>query len=197
MNVNYLRDVDSMANQDDDMPAEPRPGTPELVEEVYQSLRALARRYLNREGGYHTLQPTALVNEAYLRMLNIHRVDYAGKTHFFATAARQMRRVLVEHARAAGRQKRGGGRQRVSLHDEDALTRQRSIDVLALEEALEGLMGQHPRQCRVAELRLFGGLTVAESAVVLSVGERTIKKDWRFAKAWLARELDSTEEASP
>ena len=110
-----------------------------LIVEVYDTLRTLARRYLSRERGNHTLEPTALVNEAYLRMAGIHHVEYTDRTHFFATTARQMRRVLVEHARAANRHKRGGGCKPVTLNDADALTPERSLDILALDEALDRL----------------------------------------------------------
>ena len=178
-----------MSNRERNTPELPRNEAERHVGEVYEMLRSLAERYLRGEGGYHTLQPTALVHEAYLRMLKIERVEYAGKTHFFATAARQMRRILVEHARAEGRQKRGGGRKRVTLQDHDAMTAERSIDLLALEESLTRLAARHARQARVAELRLFGGLNVAETGQVVGIAERTVKKDWRMARAWLSREL--------
>jgi RNA polymerase sigma factor (TIGR02999 family) len=165
-----------------------------LIVEVYDTLRTLARRYLTRERADHTLEPTALVNEAYLRMVGIHSVRYTGKTHFFATAARQMRRVLVEHARAANRQKRGGGIRPVTLNDADALAPARSLDILALDEALNGLAAVHSRPARVAELRLYSGLSVAETAQHLAVSDRTVKNDWRLARAWLARALRGTQD---
>lgn len=169
----------------------PNPEAAKLAPQVYRELRDLAGRYLQREGIYHTLQPTALVHEAYIRMVGIDRIDWAGKTHFFAVAARQMRRILVEHARAAVAQKRGGKRQRVTLHDSDALTRERSLDLLALEEALGRLDERSPRQARIAELRLFAGMGAKESGLVLKVSERTAREDWRVARAWLSRELSS------
>ena len=169
----------------------PNPEAAKLAPEVYGELRDLAGRYLQREGGYHTLQPTALVHEAYIRMVGINRIDWSGKTHFFAVAARQMRRILVEHARAAVAQKRGGKQQRVTLHDSDALTQERSLDLLALEEALDHLAERSPRQARVAEMRLFAGMSARESGLALQVSERTAREDWRVARAWLSRQLSS------
>lgn len=178
------------------MPTEPDPDSPtkgadaaKMTPEVYGELRVLARRYLQRERGYHTLQPTALVHEAYIRMAGIEKIDWSGKTHFFAVAATQMRRILVEHARAATAQKRGGKQQRVTLHDTLALTPDRSLDILALEEALNRLAERSARQGRVAELRLFAGMNADETAHVLNVSERTAREDWRVARAWLGREL--------
>jgi len=173
-------------------PSDPKPPSSDadkLTPQVYDQLRDLARRYLQREGGYHTLQPTALVHEAYIRMAGIDRIEWAGKTHFFAVAARQMRRVLVEHARAAVAQKRGGKKQRVTLHDGHALTTERSLDLLALEQALDLLAERSPRQAKVAELKLFAGMGASEACVALQVSERTAREDWRVARAWLSREL--------
>jgi RNA polymerase sigma factor (TIGR02999 family) len=172
----------------------PNPEASRLTVRVYDELRDLADRYLRREGGYHTLQPTALVHEAYLRMVGIERVQWSSKTHFFAVAARQMRRVLVDHARAAVSQKRGGRRRRVTLNDGDALTRQRSLDLLALEEALGRLAERSPRQARAAELRLFAGMGAKESGLILRVSERTARDDWNVARAWLSRELRTKSE---
>ena len=124
-------------------------------------------------------------------MAGIDRIDWAGKTHFFAVAARQMRRILVEHARAAVAQKRGGKDQRVTLHDGHALTTERSLDLLVLEQALDRLTERSPRQARVAELRLFAGMGAKEAGMVLRVSERTAREDWRMARAWLSRELAS------
>ena len=161
----------------------------ELLPMVYDQLRALAHRYLDDENGYHTLQPTALVHEAYVRLIRIDRIDWNGKTHFFAMAATQMRRILVEHARRAQAQKRGGKRLRVTLPERVGRTREPSLDLFALDQALEKLAEVSPRQCRVAELRLFSGMLVDETANVLGVSPRTVKKDWQMARAWLAREL--------
>lgn len=176
----------------------PDPGTPikgadaaKMTPQVYGELRALAKRYLGRERGYQTLQPTALVHEAYIRMAGIQRIDWSGKTHFFAVAATQMRRILVEHARAASAQKRWGKHQRVTLQDASALTPERSLDILALEEALTRLAERSERQGQVAELRLFAGMNAVDTAHVLKVSERTAREDWRVARAWLARELQA------
>lgn len=162
-----------------------------LTPQVYGQLRALARRYLSGEHGYNTLQPTALVHEAYIRMADIERIEWSGKTHFFAMAARQMRRILVEHARAVSAQKRWGKQRRVTLQDGSAMTAERSLDLLALEEALNRLADRSERQSRVAELRLFAGMNAVDTAHVLGVSERTVREDWRVARAWLARELQS------
>lgn len=164
-----------------------------LLPLVYDRLRALAGRYLRGERPDHTLQPTALVHEAYVRMIDVKRIDWAGKTHFFAMAARQMRRILVEHARAVGAQRRGAGRRRVEMEDHLAVTAERSLEVLMLEEALSQLAARHERQAHVAELRLFGGMSVDETAQALGVSQRTVKRDWRVARAWLARAMSGEE----
>ena len=164
-----------------------------LIPLVYDELRALARRYLAQERENLTLQPTALVHEAYLRLIGIDRISWQGKLHFFAMAATQMRRVLIEHARAASAKKRGGRPRRITLADDNALTQQRSLELLALDEALEKLKRRSPRQASVAEMRLFAGMTAAETARVIGVSERTVKQDWRVARAWLTRELGGEE----
>jgi RNA polymerase sigma factor (TIGR02999 family) len=162
---------------------------------VYEELRGLARRYMASERAGHTLQPTALVNEAYLRLVDQTRVDWRGRTHFFAIGARMMRRVLVDHARGGLREKRGGGLQRVTL---SAALDARSGDTLAPDEllelhrALERLATLDERQARIVELRYFGGLTMEEIAAHLGVSKRTAEGDWTHARAWLRRELDRT-----
>ena len=163
----------------------------ELLPLVYTNLRALAAKYLRGERSDHTLQPTALVHEAYLKMVDVKRIDWQGKTHFFAMAARQMRRVLVDHARAHSAQKRGAALC-VTL-DEGRAPGQFAdpTDLLALDEVLEQLAGANPRQAQVAELRLFAGMQIDEIAAMVQVSERTVKSDWRFAKAWLTRQLRS------
>jgi RNA polymerase sigma-70 factor (ECF subfamily) len=161
----------------------------ELVPLIYAELRALARALMRGERADHTLQPTALVHEAYARLVDIRRVDWQGKAHFLAMAARQMRRVLVEHARKAGRQKRGSGRRRVTLADDLAVVPGSPVEILAVHEALEALAGDHPRRARVVELRFFGGLSATEIAHLLGVSERTVQEDWRLARIRLAREL--------
>lgn len=157
---------------------------------VYAQLRKLAARYLRHERPGHSLCPTDLVHEAYLRLVDPDRINWQGKTHFMSLAARQMRRILVESARAHKAQKRGGGGRRVTLADDLAQVPGSSFDVLALNEAIENLGNLSPRQAEVVELRFFGGLTVSEIAYILDVSERTVKGDWRVARAWLLRELD-------
>jgi len=163
--------------------------TPERAAAAYHELKRLARHYLAGERRGHTLQTTALAHEAYIRLAALDRVAWRDRTHFLATAARQMRRVLVEHARAAKAVKRGSGARPISLHDHLSVTPASSIEMLALDEALERLAHLHARQSRVAEMRLFSGLEVQEIARVLGVTDRTIKRDWRVARAWLVSEL--------
>jgi len=162
----------------------------ELMPLVYAELRSLAARYLRGERPGATLQPTALVHEAYLRLIENERIDWQGKTHFFAMAATQMRRVLVEHARARAAKKRGAGGQRITLTEALARTPDPSLDLLALDQALTRLVARSPRQGRVAELTIFAGLFAREIAFSLQVSERTVKEDWRVARAWLMKELE-------
>jgi len=162
----------------------------DLLPVVYDELRRLAARYLRGQRGGHTLQPTALVHEAYLRMAKGGALPLDDRTHFFALAARAMRQVLVDHARRRAAVKRGGDPERVTLDDTLEIGRggeeKRRLDLLALNEALERLS---PRQCRVVELRYFAGLTIAEAAESLGVGTRTVEDDWALARAWLQRRL--------
>jgi len=160
-----------------------------LMPLVYDEFRALAARYLRRERSDHTLQPTALVHEAYLKLIDQTRVNWQGRTHFFAVGAQIIRRILVDHARQHNRQKRGGGAGRVVLDDAVALAPQREEEVLALDEALEKLATLDSRQAQVVEMRFFGGLSVEEVAKVLGVSKRTVEGDWTMARAWLLREL--------
>jgi RNA polymerase sigma-70 factor, ECF subfamily len=164
-----------------------------LLPLVYDEFRALARHYLGQERANHTLQPTALVHEAYLKLVDQTRVDWQGKSHFFAVAAQAMRRILVDHARSRQRDKRGGGRARVALDEAVALCPQKDEDVIALDEALERLTTLDPRQAKVVELRFFGGMNVEEVAQALGVSKRTVEGDWTFARAWLAHELRAEE----
>ena len=158
-----------------------------LLPLVYRELRALAARYLRSERAGSTWQPTALVHEAYLRLIESERIDWKGKTHFMAVAAIQMRRILVDHARARAAKKRGG--RPITLTETLLSTAKPSIDLMALDEALDRLATRSPRQARVVELKLFAGLVSTEIAFSLGVSERTVKEDWRVARAWLMNEL--------
>ncbi len=160
-----------------------------LLEAVYTELRRLARGYLRRERADHSLPPTALVHEAYMRLVDQRRVRWQNRAHFFAIAAHLMRRILVDHARARGAGKRGGGEARVPLHEADGGIPPLDVDVLAVDAALARLHVLDPRQSRLVELRFFGGLTVEETAEVTGVSPATVKRDWALARAWLFREL--------
>ena len=162
-------------------------GSP-LMDAVYSELRRLARGYLRRERIDHSLPPTALVHEAYLKLVDQRRVKWQSRAQFFAIAAHVMRRILVDHARARGAAKRGAGA-KVALEDIDAETSPPDVDMLDLDAALEELALIDPRQSRLVELRFFGGLTVNETAVVLGVAPITVKRDWALARAWLFRAL--------
>lgn len=163
-----------------------------LVPLVHQELRRIARRCMAGERAGHSLQATALVNEAYLRLVEVDRVDWQDRAHFLATAARLMRRILVDHARAKGYQKRGGGAVRVSLEGVDLPAPEAGDEVLALHEALRLLQVVDARKSQVVELRCFGGLSVEETATVIGVSVETVMRDWKAARAWLRRELDRT-----
>ena len=167
-----------------------------LLPLVYEDFRALASRHLARERAGHTLQPTALVHEAFLKLVDQSRVNWQGRTHFFAVGAQAMRRILVEHARSRKRLKRGGEAHRVLLDEGVALVEGNPADVLALDEALVKLATLDERQARVVEYRFFGGLTMEEIAEVLDVSKRTVEGEWRVARAWLHRELSGAEESS-
>jgi len=160
-----------------------------LLPLVYTQLRALAGSYMRNEPAAHTLQPTALVHEAFLKLVDQRRVDWKGRTHFFAVGAQIMRRLLVDHARARGRNKRGGGRRRIALDEGVKLSTRRDEDLLAVNEALEKLAKLDERQAKIVELRFFGGLTVEEVAEVLGVSKRTVEAEWTVIRAWLRREL--------
>jgi RNA polymerase sigma-70 factor, ECF subfamily len=159
-----------------------------LMPLVYQELRRIAARHLRHERGDHTLQASALVNEAYLRLIEIKQMQWQNRVHFFAMASRIMRRILVEAARAKGRHKRAGG-QRVSIDEALMVAIGPSQDIVALDDALNALEAIDPRKCRVVEMRFFGGLSVEETAEALQLSAVTIMRDWRLAKSWLAREL--------
>jgi RNA polymerase sigma factor (TIGR02999 family) len=155
---------------------------------VESELRGLARRYLSREAPGHTLQPTALVNEAYLRLIEWNSVEWQNRAHFYAVAAKMMRRVLVNHALARRRQKRGGSVVLVSLTEAGVKTH-RTADVVALDEALMALAKLDNRKSQIVELRFFGGLSAEETAEVLSISLRTVHREWDLARSWLFREL--------
>jgi RNA polymerase sigma-70 factor (ECF subfamily) len=164
-------------------------GAEQLLPLVYDEMHNLAQRFLRREAANHTLQPTALVHEAYLRLVEQSRVDWQGRTHFFAVGARIMHRLLIDHGRNRKRAKRGGGWLRITLAPEVAPLPGVEIDALAVHEAIEKLEKLDPRQARLVELRFFSGLSMAEIAEVLGVSKRTAEADWTHARAWLAREL--------
>ncbi len=160
-----------------------------LISRVYAELKRLASNYMRRERQSHTLEPTALVHEAYLRLIQQDQVPWHGRAHFFATASRVMRHILVDHARARAADRRGGIQQQISLDKILIPSQNRSIDVLALNEALERLTTFDARQGRIVELHFFGGLTFEEIALILSLSGRTVKRDWGMARAWLRIEL--------
>jgi RNA polymerase sigma factor (TIGR02999 family) len=159
-----------------------------LVPIVYDELRRLAHYHMHGERAGHTLQTTALVNEVYLRLAGIKGLQWRDRAHFFAMAGTLMRRVLVDYARRQGRDKRGGGVAVISL-DGQSITAAPSVDFEALDQALERLAGADPQQCRIVELRFFGGLSIEETAEALGISPATVKRDWTTARAWLHHEL--------
>ena len=177
------------------MPDDQRQSLDSLLPLVYKELRQLAAGYLRREKPGQTLQPTALVNEAYLRLLKDRPGRWQNRAHFCAIAAHSMRQILIERARARAAAKRGGPRHRVTLDDALVAGEDRSIDLLALDEALERLAAIDPEQARLVELRFFGGLTVEETADAMNISPATVKRHWTIAKAWLARELGGPAQA--
>jgi RNA polymerase sigma factor (TIGR02999 family) len=162
-----------------------------LVPLVYDELRRQAARYLRHERAGHTLQTTALIHEAYLRLIDQKNVHWQNRAHFFGIAAQMMRRILVDHDRTKKRAKRGGSAVRISLSDTTLKSAGQDLDIVALDEALNRLAEIDEQQSRIVELRFFSGLTVEETAEVLSISTATVKRDWSMAKAWLHRELSS------
>ncbi len=160
-----------------------------LMPFVYNELRRVARGYLRRERPDHTLQPTALVNEAYLRLIDQSQVNWQNRAHFFGIAARLMRQILINHAEARRAAKRGGEAERVSLNDADHFVVEHDVDLIALDEALKNLERLDPPQSRIVELRYFSGLTIEEIAEVMGISPATVKREWSTARAWLRREL--------
>jgi RNA polymerase sigma factor (TIGR02999 family) len=158
---------------------------------VYDELRRMARRYMRNERVGNTLQTTALVNEVYLRLVDVKNIDWKQRAQFFGMCAQMMRRILVDAARARGSQKRGGDAVRVDFDEGQDLLGKRDASLLALDEALEAFSKVAPRQAKVLELRYFGGLNVEEINAVLGIAPRTIERDWQFAKSWLTRELNN------
>jgi RNA polymerase sigma factor (TIGR02999 family) len=161
----------------------------ELVPLVHHELYRIARRCMAGERAGHSLQASALINEVYLRLIDVHRVDWQDRNHFLSMAARLMRRILVEAARSKHRQKRGAGAAKVTFDEGLMIPVQSGQDLVALDDALEALAKVDERKSRVIELRFFGGLTVEETASALNVSQDTVLRDWRLAKAWLLREL--------
>jgi RNA polymerase sigma factor (TIGR02999 family) len=166
-----------------------------LLPLVHDELRRIAKRHMAGERPDHVLQATALVNEAYLRLVDVRRVQWQDRAHFFAMAARLMRRVLVDFARAQKNQKRGGGLHRVTFDQNLPVASESPEDVIAIDEALRSLAAQYERKSQVVELRFFGGLSVEETAEVLKISQETVMRDWKFAKNWLMRELSRTKTA--
>ena len=161
-----------------------------LSRAVYDEMRYLARNYMRRERPGHTLQATALAHEAFIRIIDWKNVEWKSRAHFFAIAAQMMRRILVDHARARHNLKRGGEWRQMSLAEAEFLPGNVQADLLGIDEALQSLERVHTRKSQVVELRFFAGLTVEETAEVLKVSTDTVLNDWRFAKAWLLRELE-------
>jgi len=161
----------------------------QLVPLVHDELRRLARRHMARERQNHTLQASALVNEAYLRLIDLNQMQWQNRAHFFAMSARVMRRILVDFARARRNEKRGGGAPNVTLDEALLPAKTAGHDIEALDDALNALAVVHPRKSDVVEMRYFGGLSLEETAETLHVSIDTVKRDWRFAKLWLLREL--------
>ena len=162
----------------------------ELFPLVDKELRRLARHYIRSLRPGNTFQTTALINEAYIRLVDQNKVRWQNRAHFFGIAASMMRRILLNYIRDQKRQKRGGGATRVSISEVMAVSKEKSQEILALEEALVRFAEIDERKCRVVELRYFGGLSVEETAEILKISKITVMRDWNFAKAWLAREID-------
>jgi RNA polymerase sigma factor (TIGR02999 family) len=164
----------------------------QLMSVVYDELHRLARRYMRRESPGHTLQTSALVNEAFLRLVDQHNVHWQNRSHFFGIAAQMMRRILVDYARSRNFAKRGGGAVKLSLEEGLIVSDERSEQVVAVHEALEGLAKIDPRQAQIVELKFFAGLSNEETGEVLAVSPGTVARDWTMAKAWLRREISKS-----
>lgn len=165
-----------------------------LMPLAYPQLRQIAGAYLSRERPGHTLQATALVNEAFLRLIDQNQVNWQNRAHFFGAAANLMRQILIQHARANHAAKRGGERQKLYLDEAGDVAQSSDLDLVALDDALRDLETIAPRQCRIVELRYFGGLNIEETGEVLSISPATVKREWTMAKAWLRREISHRED---
>lgn len=163
----------------------------ELMPLVYNELRSLARRYLRSERFDHTLQPTALVNEVYLRLVDQRTASFSSRAQFFGMAAKLMRNILVDHARKRRTAKRGGEPLRLSISTADRIGRKQELDLVTLDDALTRLAALNPQHSDTVELRFFGGLTIEETAEVMGVSHATVERDWSFARAWLRREMSA------
>ena len=168
----------------------------QLIPLVHAELRRIAARYMARERAGHTLQPTALVNEVYLKLVDVERVRWQNRAHFLAVAARLMRRILVDFARSRRYRKRGGEVEHVAFDESAVIDVGRGHDMLALDDALDELARVDARQCQIVVMRFFAGLTVEEIATVIDVSPATVMRDWKLAKSWLLRELDRTNQGS-
>jgi len=163
----------------------------ELMPLVYNELRSLAKRYLRNERPGHTLQPTALVNEVYLRLVDQRTASFGNRAHFFGMAAKLMRNILVDHARKRRAAKRGGEPIRLSISSADRIGRKPDLDLVALDDALKRLAALNPQHSETVEMRFFGGLTIEETAEAMGVSHATVERDWSFARAWLRREMSA------
>lgn len=168
-----------------------RSSADQLMPLVYDELRRVAANYARSERPDHTLQPTALVHEAYLRLIDISTVTWQDRAHFFAVASQVMRHILVDHARTKGRDKRGGAAQKLSLDEAISFAPAQDIGLLKLDEALDQLKEQDERQAKIVELKFFGGLTIEETGEVMGISRATVKREWTIAKAWLFRQLST------
>jgi RNA polymerase sigma-70 factor (ECF subfamily) len=160
-----------------------------LLKAVYEDLRMMAGRHLHRESPHHTLQATALVHEVYLKLIDQRKVGWRDRAHFFAAASHLMRRILIDHARARRREKRGQNWGRITIQEVVSHLERDPVDLIALDAALSRLEERNPTQCRLVEMRFFGGMTLQEAAQVLGIGRRSADREWSYAKAWLYREL--------
>jgi len=171
-----------------------RSAVPQLMSVLYSDLLAMASRFLGKESSQHTFQPTDLINECFLKLVDCNRVSWQGRTHFIAVSAQAMRRILVDHARTTYRQKRGGrNRNRVQLRDDLAITMDNPGEIAAVDQALEKLRGLDPLHSQILELRYFGGLGLKEVADALEISPRTVQRHWAMIRAWLLKQLNDSE----